>query len=93
MDNHIEPGFKKITTFAQECVAINDLVQKIATNRHKQVVAVDKDFLKRCQAQLCVWMPGREMQTTIRQVFATNEFNYTNVMTIFEGDLINVISF
>lgn len=85
--NQIEPGFQKINTFAEQCVAINDLVQKIVTNRHKQAVAVDKDALKRCQAQFCIWMSSQEMQTTIRRIFETNEYNYGNVVKIFEGTM------
>lgn len=83
--DQIEPGFKEINTFAEQCVAINEAVQKIVTNRHKQLVDIDKDALKRCQTQLCVWTPHREIQTAIRQVTATNEYNYANVVTMFEG--------
>lgn len=83
--NEIEPNFKHIHKFAEQSGAINDLVQKIVTNRYKQVVAIDKDALKRCQTQLCVLMPNREMQTTIRQMFTTNEYHYGHVVTIFEG--------
>lgn len=88
-EKQIEPSFKKINAFAEQCVSINEMVQKIVTNRHKQVVAIDRDALKRCQAQLCNWMTSREMQITIRQVFETNEYNYANVVAIFEGSLGN----
>lgn len=81
------PAYDSISEFRRLCGSLADLVQSIASNKNKRCVSVDAAALKRCQEQLAA-LVGDEIATNARLLCVNNEFDYAQIVSVFEGEII-----
>lgn len=90
-ERQLKPAALCVREFAELSVQLAKLVERIAANRHKQNVAVDRDDLRECLNRLGNVLATAADNSThvderMQQLCVNNEYNYGNILATFEGE-------
>lgn len=92
LERQLKPAALCIREFAELSERLAEQVERIATNRHKQNVAVDRTVLRECLNRLgnvlgtTTAEDGIDADERMRQLCVNNEYNFGNIVTMFEGE-------